>query len=174
MPQGDAGGIARRTFLVGVGASAALTLTGCSLFGGTTTTRTVTQEAPPPVDPLLTLIATTRLHLARLDAALPAVAADPVVTATLTSIRADRAAHLEALLAEQLRTDPGAANSSAVGSAPSIAMPADVAAILALVRADTESAQVQFTDGVSATGRYRAALFGSIAACLATHRSVLV
>jgi hypothetical protein len=170
--------IGRRTFLSGVGASGALTLTGCSVFGGgTPTTRTVTQEAPPPVDPLVPLTAITRLHLARIDAALTAIAADPAGVAVLTPIRADRAAHLEVLLSEQARSAGSAgasASSTAAGSAPQIQLPSDTAAVTALIRTDAETAQVQFTDGVSATGRYRAAIFASISACLATHRSVLV
>jgi hypothetical protein len=167
----------RRAFLTVAGTATALTLTGCSLFGGgSPTTRTVVQTAPPPVDPMLTLLATTRLHLARLDAALTAVAADAATVALLTPLRADRAAHLAALEAEQ---DRGAGvteseSSSAAGAAPQVQMPTDVEAVKAIVRTDAETAQVQFNDGVVATGRYRAALFASIAACLASHRSVLV
>ena len=167
----------RRGFLGVAATAAALTLSGCSLFGGgSPTTRTVVQTAPPPVDPMLTLIATTRLHLARLDAAITAVAADPPTVALFTQLRADRAAHLAALEAEQ---DRGAgvtesSDSSAGGSIPALEVPSDVDAAKAIVRTDAENAQVQFNDGVVATGRYRAALFASIAACLASHRSVLV
>ena len=41
------------------------------------------------------------------------------------------------------------------------------------MRGDAATAQVQFTDAISSASRYRAALYGSIAAALATHRAVL-
>ncbi len=155
-------------------------LAGCDAFGGgTPTTRTVIQEAPPPVDPIVTLIATTRLHLARIDAALAAIAADAAGVAKLTPIRADRAAHLAALVTEQARTSnpDGSVSASASGAAagpPQIEMPADATAAIAAIRVDAENAQVQFTDGVAATAKYRSAIFASISACLASHRSVLI
>ena len=171
--------IGRRSFLTGLGAAGAVALTGCSVFGGSAPTVTSVVEAPPPVDPILTLIATTRLHLARMDAALAALAADPAAVALLTPLRADRAAHLEALRAEDARaagsvlaetTDPSA-SAPAHGHARGVrgsGPPSDT------IRTDAETAQLQFSDGVVATGRYRAALFASISACLATHRSVLI
>ncbi len=202
MPKRESSPIRRRTFLVGLGASrwgayrtvgAAATaataatagLSGCTVFGGTATTRTETVQAPPPIDPLVTLIATTRLHVARIDAAITAVGADPSAV-LLTQIRADRAAHLAALLAEEQRSNPAGNTASAAtadtsstagegGSpAPQLSVPADPTAAVAVIRTDAETAQLQFTDGVAATGRYRAAIFASISACLATHRSVLV
>ena len=177
MPNPNRSPIGRRTFLTGLSATGALALSGCSVFGGgTPTTRTVIQQAPPPVDPLVTLIATTRLHLARIDAALKSIAADTTGVALLTPLRADRAAHLEALRAELARTDGSATGSSSspAGPDPQVQMPTDTTAAVAQIRTDAETAQLQFTDGVSATGRYRAAIFASISACLATHRSVLV
>lgn len=144
------------------------------MFGGTPTTRTVTQEAPPPVDPLDTLIATTRLHLARIEGGLAAVAGDARGVGLLNAVRFDRAAHLEALLAERVRGEGGMTSEATGTSVPALEMPAETTAVLGAVRSDAENAQVQFTDGVAATGRYRAALLGSIAACLATHRAILV
>lgn len=143
------------------------------MFGGAPTTRTVTQEAPPPVDPLDTLIATTRLHLARIEGGLVSLADDPRGVGLLSAVRSDRAAHLEALLAERVRGEGGTAAADP-GAVPALDMPADTATVLVAVRTDAENAQVQFTDGVTATGRYRAAILGSIAACLATHRAILV
>lgn len=171
--------IGRRGFLTGVGAVGAFTLTGCSVFGGQAPTVTSVVEAPPPVDPIETLIATTRLHLARLDAVLAAPDADPAVVALLTPLRADRAAHLEALRAEDARAagsvlaDSTDASTPAPGAA-TIEVSADPAIALDTIRSDAENAQLQFSDGVVATGPYRAALFASISACLATHRSVLM
>ena len=124
---------------------------------------------------MLTLIATTRLHLARLDAALTSVAADPAAVALLTPLRSDRAAHLAALIAEQDRSEGVTSSVDASGAAGTVAaLPPDTATVIAAIRSDADNAQVQFTDGVGSTGRYRAALFASIVACLATHRSVLV
>lgn len=166
--------IGRRVFLSGLGATGALTLSGCTLFGGgTPTTRTVIQEAPPPVDPLLTLLAMTRLHLARIDSILVAVAADQNAVNVLTPLRADRAAHLEILRSEEARSVGSVLESSSGETQPQLTVPGDTAAAVALLRSDAETAQLQFSDGVSATGRYRAAIFASISACLATHRSVL-
>jgi hypothetical protein len=166
--------IGRRAFLGGLTVAGALSLTGCSLFGGSQETRTVIATAPPPIDPIQTLIATTRLHLARIDGGLASIAADAAGVALLTPVRADRAAHLNALLAEQARTDTPGSSAPSAADTPRVSMPADPGAVISLVRSDAENAQVQFADGVAATGRYRAALFASIAACLATHRSVLV
>lgn len=169
--------IGRRTFLTGVGAAGAVALSGCSVFGGDAPTVTSLVEAPPPVDPIETLTATTRLHLARLDATLTALAADAASVALLTPLRADRAAHLEALRTEEARgagSVIATTDSSGSGSAtPSLEVSADPTTAISTIRSDAENAQLQFTDGVVATGQYRAALFASISACLATHRSVL-
>lgn len=168
--------IGRRRFLAGVGVVGAATLTGCSVFGGDAPTVTSVVEAPPPVDPIETLTAVTRLHLARLDATLTALAADPAAVALLTPLRADRAAHLDALRTEEARgagsVIAATADPSAAGT-PALQVSSDPTDALATILSDAENAQLQFTDGVVATGPYRAALFASISACLATHRSVL-
>jgi hypothetical protein len=41
------------------------------------------------------------------------------------------------------------------------------------VRGDAATAQVQFTDAISTASRYRATMYGTIAASLASHRAVL-
>lgn len=169
--------IGRRSFLTGVGAAGAVALSGCSVFGGDAPTVTSTVEAPPPVDPIETLIATTRLHLARLNATLTAYTADPATVALLTPLRDDRAAHLDALRTEDARASgsvlPEGTEPSSPGDAASLQISPDPTTALGTVRSDAENAQLQFSDGVVATGAYRAALFASISACLATHRSVL-
>ncbi len=169
--------LGRRTFLTGVGAAGAVALTGCSVFGGSAPTVTSTVEAPPPIDPIQTLIATTRLHLARIDATLTALAGDAATVALITPLRADRAAHLDALRAEDARGSGTAATSatdpSTPATSPTLDVSTDPALALGTLRTDAENAQLQFSDGVVATGRYRAALLASISACLATHRSVL-
>ena len=59
---------------------------------------------PAALDPINGLIATTRLHLLRLDAA---IAADQADAARLTPLRDDRQAQLTALEAEFARIEPG-------------------------------------------------------------------
>lgn len=161
--------------LTGLGAGALLFATGCNPFSPTAVTSTVTASTPPPADPLPGLIATTRLHLVRLEAA---IAADPADAPRLTPLRDDRQAHLDALQAEGRRTDPsaGSSTSGAATGTPSVqvSLPPDPEAIVSSVRGDAATAQVQFTDAMSLVPRYRAALLGSIAACLASHRAVLL
>jgi hypothetical protein len=164
--------ISRRSLIVGAGALALLT--GCSYFGTDEPPAPTVVSTPAALDPINGLIATTRLHLLRLDAA---IAADQADAARLTPLRADRQAHLDALQAEFARVNPAAVSGSvtAAASAPaaSIAMPDTPEAIISAVRGDAATAQVQFTDAISSASRYRAAMFGSIAAALASHRAVL-
>jgi len=168
----------RRTFLSVVGGAAALTIastvTGCSLFGSNDGAPTVVR-APAVSDPITGLIATTRLHILRLEAA---IAAYPDQAALLTPLRDDRAAQLAALEAEDARVNPPGtgASSSATSSAPAsgqVTVPPSPAAAISSIRGDAATAQVQFTDAVSNASRYRAALYGSIAASLASHRAIL-
>ena len=167
--------ISRRSLLVGAGALALLT--GCSYFGTDEPPAPTVVSTPAALDPINGLIATTRLHLLRLDAA---IAADQADAARLTPLRADRQAHLTALEAEFARVNPAAVSGSAAAgstapapSGASIVMPDTPEAIISAVRGDAATAQVQFTDAISSASRYRAAMFGSIAAALASHRAVL-
>jgi len=164
--------ISRRSLLVGAGALALLT--GCSYFGADEPPAPTVVSTPAALDPINGLIATTRLHLLRLDAA---IAADQADAARLTPLRADRQAHLTALEAEFARVNPAAVSGSATAAAStpaaSIVMPDTPEAIISAVRGDAATAQVQFTDAISSASRYRAAMFGSIAAALASHRAVL-
>ncbi|GAA2001190.1 hypothetical protein JL107_01105 [Nakamurella flavida] len=162
--------ISRRALLAGAGALAVVGVAGCDALSGTQTTTTVTAQAAPAADPLPGLVATTRLHLLRLTAAIAAVPDD---AARLTPLRDDRQAHLDALTQEVDRvagtTSPPAPDS---GSAD-LRLPEDPAAIISTLRGDAATAQVQFTDAMTTVSRYRGALLGSIAACLASHRAVL-
>lgn len=166
--------LARRTLVLGAGAVALGASAGCNPFSTPTrVTQTVTAAPPPVADPVPTLIATTRLHLVRLT---NAIAADKTLVARLTPLRSDRAAHLTALIDELGRTSPQAAaleKKKPITDA-GIAVPSGGAAqILAGMRTDAALAQGLFTDAFSLASRYRAALFGPIAACLATHRLVM-
>ncbi|MTD13714.1 hypothetical protein GIS00_07125 [Nakamurella sp. YIM 132087] len=163
--------VGRRAAIAGVGGAALLLAAGCNPFGTSSAPSTVTETAAtdPTIDPIASLIATTRLAVLNLEAA---ATVDKERAALLKQLLGDRQAHLEALLDEYARTDRAKAESmrSAGGSVP---VPADADAALEQVRADATQAYTQFTDGLALVSRYRAALFGSIAACLQTHRVVL-
>ncbi len=166
--------ISRRTLFAGVGAVAAgAALSACSYFSsGEAEPSTVTLN-PGALDPINGLIATTRLHLIRLNAA---IAADKADAARLTPLRDDRQAHLTALEKEDARVNPavsGAPSSAAAPTTGAVILPDNPEEIISAVRGDAATAQVQFTDAISAASRYRAALYGSIAASLASHRAVL-
>ncbi len=157
----------------GAGAVALLATAGCNPFATPTRiTQTVTAPVAPTVDPMLMLIATTRLHVVRL---VNAIAADRALAGRLTPLRNDRSAHLKALIDELARTSPqGAAAERAKPTADkSVSVPATTAPLLAALRSDAALAQGNFTDAIAQTSRYRAALFGSITAALASHRTVL-
>jgi hypothetical protein len=174
--------VSRRTVLLGagtVGAVAVLSsVAGCSYFGSDGPSTPSIDLNPAALDPINGLIATTRLHILRLDAA---IAADQADAGKLQPLRDDRQKHLDALTAEYARTNPADPNATAAGAtataAPasgSVALPGSPAAIVSAVRGDAATAQVQFTDAISTASRYRAALYGTIAASLASHRAVLV
>ena len=164
--------ISRRSLFVGAGALALLT--GCSYFGTDEPAAPTVVATPAALDPINGLIATTRLHLLRLDAA---IAVDQADAARLTPLRDDRQAQLTALEAEFARVNPSpSASATAAASTPAgatIVMTDTPEAVISAVRGDAATAQVQFTDAVSSASRYRAAMFGSIAAALASHRAVL-
>jgi hypothetical protein len=164
-------GVTRRALLGSAGASLLLLTAGCNPFSSAPRTLTVTTAAPPPTDPLQALVAKIKLHILHLDGAIAAGAFDAVI---LSAVRTDRMAHLVAVQAEYDRSVGISPSSSAVAPSGSVSMPVGNDAIMAVVRQDAGDAQLTFTDAMSKTAsRYRAALFGSIAACLATHRGVM-
>jgi hypothetical protein len=172
--------ISRRTLFAGAGSLGAVAvlgaLTGCSYFGGNDTPAPTVEQNPAALDPINGLIATTRLHLLRLNAAIAADAAD---APRLTPLRDNRQEQLTALEAEYARANPADPAATAVpssaGAPPSgsVGMPNSPAEVVSAVRGDAAIAQVQFTDALASASRYRAALYGSIAASLASHRAVL-
>ena len=167
--------ISRRALFAGTAAvGAAALLSACSYFGTDEPDTPTVELTPAALDPINGLIATTRLHLLRLDAA---IAADPTDAPRLQPLRDDRQAQLTALEAEFVRTNPSVSTAADASSVPpasgSVTMPDTPEAIISAVRGDAATAQVQFTDAISAASRYRAAMFGSIAASLASHRAVL-
>lgn len=172
--------ISRRTFFAGagsIGAAALLSVaTGCSYFGSDEPAAPSVVQNPAALDPINGLIATTRLHLLRLNAA---IAADATDAARLTPLRDNRQEQLTALEAEYARVNPADPGATAVTSADAavptgtITLPDSPEEIVSAVRGDAATAQVQFTDALASASRYRAALYGSIAAALASHRAVL-
>ncbi|WP_154674086.1 hypothetical protein [Nakamurella lactea] len=161
--------VARRTLLGVAGAAALLATAGCNPFSTTRTTRTVTQTAPEPIDPMETLIAMTRLHLLRLQAGEELGGA---TAKKLAPLAADRSDHLTRLLAEQARvnrTKPSAAGTAG----QSVPAPKTPAAAAQSAADDAAAAQLAFSDQLGNVSKFRAAMFASIAACLATHRVVL-
>ncbi|MGI8418452.1 MAG: hypothetical protein ACR2P2_20095 [Nakamurella sp.] len=161
--------VTRRAVLTAAGTAAVLASTGCTAFSSTTTTQTVVAIAPPPIDPMDTLIAMTRLHLLRLVAGIK-LGGD--AAKKLPPLRDDRIAHLQRLLQEQARV-----NRSAVApltqAGQTVPAAASAAAAIAAAAKDAADAQLAFTDQLGNVSKYRAALFASISACLATHRVVL-
>jgi hypothetical protein len=173
--------ISRRALLAGagsIGAAALLSsITGCSYFGSDEPPAPTVELNPAALDPINGLIATTRLHLLRLDAA---IAADATDAPRLTPLRDNRQEQLTALEAELARVNPTGPGATAVSSSTaeglptgSVSLPDSPEEIISAVRGDAATAQVQFTDALSSASRYRAALYGSIAASLASHRAVL-
>ena len=174
--------VSRRTVLFGAGSVGAAVLlssvAGCSYFGSDDPPTPSVDLNPAALDPINGLIATTRLHVLRLDAA---IAADQADAGKLQPLRDDRQRHLDALTAEYARTNPAdpnataaAATATAAPASGTVALPGSPEAIVSAVRGDAATAQVQFTDAISTASRYRAALYGTIAASLASHRAVLV
>jgi hypothetical protein len=167
--------LTRRALLGATGVAVLAALAGCNPFSSAPATITVTAPtttALPPQTPtvLLGLLFTTRLHVANLKAA---IAVDKRDAALLTLLLKDRTAHLAALEKEYARrfgTPP----------APETAAPATTAAqsddpdeVIGRIRGDASTAQNKFTDALSGASRFQAQLYGSIAACVATHRMVL-
>lgn len=161
----------RRMFLTGVGVVALSTTAACNPFASPTrTTTTVTAAVPVEVDPLPNLIATSRFHLIRIDAA---IKADKTVAAQLKDIRIDRREHVLALEAEYRRSTGLKPEGTPAGAVNAIKVPEDPVDSLARIRADAADAQLLFNDALIAATRFRAALYGSVSACLASHRAVL-
>lgn len=160
----------RRTFFAVAGGAALPLAAACNPFGSSTrTTTTVTAAAPPPIDALPNLIATTRFHLVRIEAA---IASDAQTGRTLADIRDDRAAHLTALEEELTRTTGVTTDPAPSDAAEQVGVPADPLDVLTQIRADAANAQLLFNDALIGCPPFRAALYASISACLASHRAV--
>lgn len=123
---------------------------------------------------MLGLVFTTRLHIAHLE---QAIAIDTEDSATFATLLGDRKAHLKALTDDYRRVfneDVPAAASQTPSSDPSSdSFPADRDQILGILRGDATTAQNTLTDALMDSSAYQAQLYGSIAACVATHRKVL-
>jgi hypothetical protein len=163
-------GLTRRALLTAVGGAGLLAAAGCNPFSTAGKTLTVTEEAPQPTAPMLGLIYKTRLHVQRL---VTAVRTDKRDATVLLMLLNDRKAHLRALQDEYDRSIGQATGSTSPLPTTGVTMPSDPDEIIATIRGDAGDAQVMFTDAMSTASRYRAELYASIAACVATHRAVL-
>lgn len=175
--------VTRRALFASVGVGALAAVAGCNPFSSAPQTITVTEaptSTPTPGAPsnsptvLLGLIFTTRLHVDHLTTA---VAEDKRDAALFATLLADRQTHLTALTDEYTRQF-GAAPAGGSTPAPSTATGTSSAAadpdeVIGQIRGDATDAQSKFTDALSSASRHQAQLFGSIAACIATHRMVL-
>lgn len=170
--------LTRRGLLAATGLGALTAIAGCNPFATSARTVTVTAAATssapaatrtPPV-PVLGLVATTRLHVQQL---LGAIAVDSRDRAVLTMLLHDRQAHLAALQAEYARSIGATAPSTEPAPTAAASMPKDPDEVIGRIRADATTAQSMFADALAGASRYQAALYASIAACVATHRMVL-
>ncbi len=171
--------LTRRALLGVAGIGVLSAVAGCNPFSSSPATITVTAPTtttpPAPQTPtvLLGLIFTTRLHVTNLATA---VSVDKRDAALFSMLLKDRKAHLTALESEYARQfgTPPAAETAAVTSTPATSAPsADPDEVIGRIRGDASTAQNKFTDALSAASRFQAQLYGSIAACVATHRMVL-
>lgn len=160
--------------MLGAGTAALLATAGCNPFSTPTRiTQTVTASAAPVADPMPTLTAITRLQVVRLA---NMISANQGLAARLTPLLEDRQVHLTQLIAEINRTSPqaGAAEKAKPTSDPSVIVPTGATPVLlAAMKSDAATAESAFLDAFPTASRYRAALFGSIAACLASHQEAL-
>jgi hypothetical protein len=160
--------LARRRLLTGVlagaaGGIAAAALAGCDLPLGADEPGVPAAE-PDPLEPLLTG------ELALLASYDAAIAKFPSTAGRLRPLRADHAAHVQALRA---RMDPRRAAAAPESVVPSPAVAATAAAaVSALAAAERAAADRAGAACLTASGE-RAALLASIAACEATHLVVI-
>lgn len=122
-------------------------------------------DRPTAPDPLLELLAAERALLSQYDAVL---ARFPSV-ASVTAVRADHAAHVDALRA----VVRAPATSASASPTPPVAAPATLPAAMAALRAAEVSAAARTTAACIAAPASRAALLGSIAACESAHLVIL-
>jgi hypothetical protein len=168
--------LTRRALLGAAGIGALAAVAGCNPFSSAPATITVTAATTtaslPPQTPtvLLGLLFTTRLHVMNLETA---IAVDKRDAALLTLLLKDRQAHLAALEQEYARQfgTPPAAETAAPNT--TAAQSDDPDEVIGRIRGDASTAQNKFTDALSGASRFQAQLYGSIAACVATHRMVL-
>lgn len=180
MNQAPTHSLSRRAFLGAAGIGALVAVSGCTPFSTGKQTVTVTAPATSPTAPppspaeLLGLVFTTRLHVQSLT---DAIATDKRDAALFAMLLADRKAHLTVLEAEYQRqfgspapiqSPTAPASSSASGGSAT-----DPDEVLGRIRGDASTAQIKFTDALAGATRFQAQIYGSIAACVATHRMVL-
>lgn len=160
--------LTRRSLLAAVGAVLVTTPAGCTLFDGKSANPRA--SAPPPApDPLLPLLAAEAAVLALYDGV---QARHPQLARRLSTLRADHAAHLDALR-RIIRTPAANPSTPASPSTTPVAAPATPAAALAALRAAEVTAARRVSIACLTAPVERAALLGSIAACESAHLVLL-
>jgi len=159
--------LARRRLLTGAlaGAAGVLTataLSGCGLLPDGDGAGTPEAD-PDPLEPLLTA------ELALVASYDQAIAALPALAARLRPLRADHAAHAQALRA---RIDPRRADAIPTKAPPGAAASATSSTLAALAKAERVNADGAIKLCLATEGE-RAALLASIAACESSHLVVL-
>lgn len=155
--------LTRRQMLAGaLQALAAVGLAGCRPFGRPAA-HPKPHASPPQTDALLPLVVAERAVLKQYDDVL---ARYPQLLARVGVIRADHAAHLDALRGALAGPDRPAPEGPAFA-------PATPAAALAGLRATEANAAARLATACAFAAPARAALLGSVAACESAHLVLL-
>ncbi|MEO6712624.1 MAG: hypothetical protein ABIM89_04250 [Mycobacteriales bacterium] len=157
--------LSRRNLLIVLGSALVTAPTGCTLLDGGTATPRAT-PAPPPPDPLLPALVAENTMLVLYDNVL---ARYPQLAARLAPIRADHAAHLDALRAVVRGAPAGRPSPSASAAPTPAAVPSTAAAAIVTLRAAELAASRLLSLACVTAPVDRAALLGSIAACESAH-----
>lgn len=169
--------LGRRTLLLGAGALGVSALAACTSTDAPRTTVTVRSTASGAADPMAGLVATTRLHVLRLNSAIAATKADASLAAStksLTVVLQDRKAQFAALVKEWQRTDPASAGSAAsVDLSQTSPLPPEAKGPVAAAREDLTAARSALTDALGVVSRYRATIIASVLAGVACDQVVL-
>lgn len=164
----------RRTLLSGAAALAAAAVAACTSTSDAPVTVTVQTTSTPAVDPMAGLVATTRLHVLRLNSAIAASKADPDQAKRLSLVRDDRKTQFSALVKEWERTDPSAAGAAAGADLSAGAdLPPEAKSPLGAARDDLAAARSALTDALAVVSRYRATILASVLAGVASDQAVL-
>lgn len=162
--------LTRRSLLAAVGGVLVTAPTGCTLLHGESASPQASTSPPPP-DPIVPLLGAESALLAQYDAAL---ARHPQLAGRIGPVRADHAAHLDALrdIVKSPVENPSTGATPSPSATP-MATSATAAAALAALRAAESAAARRLAAACLTAPPARAALLGSIAACESAHQVLL-